>query len=400
MFRPLRPRQIVIDVSIAVGFALLVGVAYGFTFSMVALGGMATALALRRLSPPLALGLVWVTALIQVFFDIGPDPLNLAILPVLYATASYGRPFLKWAGLVSSFAGAFLMSVYVWWQLFIYFAESPDSVPNLSYAIPIFVFIFFLSSAAFALSWTLGLLAKIWRTSRESNQARILAERARIDAQQSVVVEQERNRIARDMHDVVAHSLAVVIAQADGARYARDTDPSAVDVALANISATAREALGDVRILLGQLRYSQTDAPQPVLADLDRLYGQLRSAGLALLVEASGAPAPLPGGVQLAVYRIVQEALTNALRHGATDGDSTVRFTWQPESLHIEISNPIDPEAVAAAARDESATASGHGLAGMTERATLVGGRIGATANGAQFVVEVTIPVTQSEVPA
>lgn len=398
MFRPLTPRQIVVDVSIALVLALAGFAVGGLNYSLIALGGMSTALAFRRLSPALALALVWVTALIQVVVNIGPDPSNLAIFAVLYATASYGSPFVKWAGLASSFAGAFIMTVYFWWRPIFDAAGFLHSFFDIVNSIPQFIFAFFVASAAFALSWTLGLLAKTWRNSRESTTARVLAERARIDAQQSVVVEQERNRIARDMHDVVAHSLAVVIAQADGARYVRESDPDAVDAALATISATAREALGDVRILLGQLRHSQTDAPQPVLADLDRLYDQMRSAGLSLRVETIGTPMQFPGGVQLAVFRIVQEALTNALRHGRASGETILNFTWQHEALRIDISNPIDGEAVEGSERDETMIAQGHGLAGMTERAILVGGNLDTAIRGNQFVVAVTIPVTPSEV--
>lgn len=397
MIRDMKPYQIVVDVSIALACALFELAIGGFFLSEIALLGMASALALRRLSPALALGLIWFTALIQVFFNIGPDPSNLAILPVLYASASYGKPFVKWAGLLSSFAGAVVITVYYWWSTLVAGMVFPLTSDTL-HAIPQLAFLFVLAFGAFALSWTLGLLAKTWRTSRESNEARIIAERERIAAQKIVVVEQERNRIARDMHDVVAHSLAVVIAQADGAQYARKNDPDAVEDALATISNTAREALGDVRILLGQLRHSQTDAPQPVLADLEKLYDQLRSAGLALRVEVFGAPVPLPGGVQLAVYRIVQEALTNALRHGAAAGETTVNFTWQERTLRIDISNPIDDAASADAHRGEMTTALSHGLAGMVERAILVGGTLNAGPSKGMFVVAAEIPVTTSEV--
>lgn len=404
MFRPMKPYQIATDVFVAVACVFVEYVVVGFGFSTIALVGMATALALRRLSPDIALGLVWIFSLIQVFFNIGPDISNLAIFPVLYATASYGRPLVKWAGLVSSFAGAFVMTGYFWWRPFFEGVDFYNSAFNIVTSIPQFVITFFVVSAAFALSWTLGLLAKTWRTSRESNHARILAEYARVDAEKSVIVEQERNRIARDMHDVVAHSLAVVIAQADGARYARQSDPSAVDEALTTISTTAREALGDVRILLGQLRHAQSDAPQPVLADLDRLYEQMRSAGLLLKVQVSGAPAQLMGGVQLAVYRIVQEALTNALRHGALSGDTTVAFAWHEEVLSINISNPVDArgaseEAKTVAHGEGAPTEPSHGLAGMSERALLVGGSLATAHVDAQFTVAVTIPLHSSEEP-
>lgn len=408
MFRTVKPRQIVVDVSIAAACALIEIAISGSDYSTIALVGMATALALRRLSPALALCLVWPTALLQVFLTIGPDMSNLAILPVLYATASYGSSLLRWAGLFSSGLGALVLTIYFWWPVFGP-ADTLITESSRTQSIPLIAITFFSAFAVFALSWALGLLARTWRTSRESVKARVLAESARLDAQQSVIVEQERNRIARDMHDVVAHSLAVVIAQADGARYAREADPSAVDDALATIASTAREALGDVRILLGQLRHSQESAPQPVLADLDRLYAQMTSAGLPLKVESSGEPQSLPCGVQLAVYRIVQEALTNALRHGGAEGDTTVSFHWQEKSLLIDIINPLapgssgnatSPGSSGNAGADDSDVTTGHGLAGMTERATLIGGSLVAQPDGGKFVIAVTVPLAQSEVPA
>ena len=125
------------------------------------------------------------------------------------------------------------------------------------------------------LAWTVGALVRTSLRARRTQRERERAERERIE-------EQERGRIARDMHDVVGHSLAVIIAQADGARYAADADPQAGKDALATISTTARSALADVRLLLAQLRHSEGMAPQPMLNDLESLYSQVRAAGLAV----------------------------------------------------------------------------------------------------------------------
>jgi signal transduction histidine kinase len=165
-------------------------------------------------------------------------------------------------------------------------------------------------------------------------------------AQRNVVVEQERNRIARDMHDVVAHSLAVVIAQADGARYARAQDPEAVDAALTTISTTARDALGDVRILLTRLRQDDAAGPQPVLADLDRLVEQMRSTGLDIEWTTTGSPTTLGSGAQLAVFRIVQEALTNALRHGDAGRAVYLTLAWTDGWVAVTIDNAVRTDPV------------------------------------------------------
>lgn len=389
MFRSLTPRQLAFDIGLAAAcflFGLLV-YSNGVFGSPFALTGMAAALALRRVSPALALGVAWLTSLLQVVFPIGPDLSNLAILPVLYATARYGIPLVKWIGLGSTAAGALVVAAYSSLEPLVSYQFAGNQLfLNLPQVLGAFITIFSSAFAIFALSWTFGLLAKTWRGAREAGQARVVAERQRIDAQHSVVVEQERNRIARDMHDVVAHSLAVVIAQADGARYARAEDPEAVDAALSTISTTAREALGDVRILLGQLRHSQDEAPQPVLDDLDRLFEQFTASGLRVRFEEKGPPLPLPIGAQLAVYRIVQEALTNALRHGESASGATVSFRWAEDSLDLDVVSALRDTS------DEMEATAGHGLAGMTERAALAGGTLLAAAGDGHFTVTATIP--------
>ena len=402
MFRSLTPRQLAFDIGLAAAcfvFGLLV-YSNGVGGSPLALTGMAAALALRRVSPALALGVAWATSVIQVVFTIGPDISNLAILPVLYAIARYGIPLVKWIGLGSTAGGALVIAAYASLEPLINYQFAGNQLLlNFPQVIAAFIIIFFSAFAIFALSWTFGLLAKTWRNAREAGQARIVAERQRIDAQRSVVVEQERNRIARDMHDVVAHSLAVVIAQADGARYARAENPEAVDAALSTISTTAREALGDVRILLGQLRHSQDAAPQPVLSDLDRLFEQFAASGLAVDFDEHGKPRALPTGAQLAVYRIVQESLTNALRHGDGADGATVSFRWADDALDVEIASTLREQA------DETEGSprrgpqgdgpEGHGLAGMAERAALAGGTLTAVADDGRFTVSASIPAAR-----
>jgi signal transduction histidine kinase len=250
-----------------------------------------------------------------------------------------------------------------------------------SYLLPI-IFVFVASAVMFVLSWTLGVLNRTWRNAREARIAAQVAER-------SVVVEQERNRLARDMHDVVAHSLAVVIAQADGARYTKD--PIASADALATISATAREALTDVRLLLGQLRHSQEAGPQPRVADLDRLIDQVRDAGLTVTIDELGTRPELHASEALAVYRILQEALTNALRHGDTAKPVEIRLDWAADAVELEISNAL---------REPTVREPGHGLTGMQERAVLVGGEFSAGAEHDRFVVRATLPISPAGAPA
>ncbi|MCU1440728.1 MAG: sensor histidine kinase [Rhodoglobus sp.] len=384
MFRRLSPVQLAVDVSIAV-VCLLVRTAIGYDglAMWVVVFLMASALAIRRLSPAVALGVAWAGVFVQLVALLNPDASNLAILAVLYTTSRYGGTTTKWLGLASAGVGSVLAAAYMLAKGFFVtgFLFSPTSPGEVVKLTQYFVAGLFAALAVLGLSWTLGLLAKTWATARQSRRDQVRAERA-------VVVEQERNRIARDMHDVVAHSLAVVIAQADGAKYARANDPEAVGEALTTISTTAREALADVRLLLGQLRHNQEAGPQPVLADLTRLFDQLRASGLIVMVETSGRPATLPSSRQLAVYRIVQEALTNALRHGDTAQPAVVRLDWGEDAVELTVSNAL----AAPAALPEH---SGHGIAGMRERALLVGGTFTAEAADGLFIVRAVVPVLE-----
>ncbi len=164
----------------------------------------------------------------------------------------------------------------------------------------------------------------------------------------------------------------------------RESDPAA-SAALETISSTARAALADVRLLLTQLRHSQGDGPQPTLADLEALYAHVRAAGVQLRVDVDPAPPGTPpASVQLAVYRILQEALTNALRHGG-GAPVSVRLRWLADRVELEVRNPASGAA--------AGVGGGHGLIGMRERAQLAGGRLDAGAEAGDFLVRATLPI-------
>ena len=378
MFRPLKPYQIIVDVIVAGLFAVIAGAlelrwggagqAPALSTAVVAVL-FAAALAVRRLSPGMSLGLAWAGAIAQMGFGRSPGPIDIAIFAVLYATAAYGSRLVFWSGFASAILGATVITVYV-------FAGPTGNgqwdLSTLTVAVAVLIAALF----ALLLAWTLGALVRTAIRARATREAQRRAEDER-------VAEQERVRIARDMHDVVAHSLAVVIAQADGATYASASDPAAATAALGTISSTARSALADVRLLLTQLRHSQGDGPQPTLADLEELYAQVRAAGMELRVDVDPAPyAEPPAAVQLAVYRILQEALTNAMRHG--DGRVGVRLAWRADRVDLEVANAM---------KTDAAPGAGHGVIGMRERAQLAGGSLSAEVVGGDFVVRATIPI-------
>jgi signal transduction histidine kinase len=393
VFRPLKRYQIVVDVVVAAAFfavAIPVEIMAGETGRVTFLAAPAsltagivialifsTALAIRRWSPTLALAFAWAGAVVQMSLGRPPTVADIAIFGVLYATAAYGTPRMYWTGFASALTGALVITAYLF--LGSTFAGGGLSLQTLPLAVAVLV------AAAFALllAWTVGALV---RSALRASANREAQERAEVEA----ATEQERVRIARDMHDVVAHSLAVVIAQADGARYAAAADPGAATEALGTISTTARAALADVRLLLTQLRHRESEGPQPMLADLEELYAQVRAAGVQLRIDVDPAPTAEPSAaVQLALYRILQEALTNALRHG-DGGPVAVRLAWLPTvhegapGVELEVRNRLRS--------GDRPTETGHGLIGMGERAGLVGGWLNASDPGDEFVVSGVLP--------
>jgi signal transduction histidine kinase len=213
-----------------------------------------------------------------------------------------------------------------------------------------------------------GLTAELRERTIELEHER--EERARL------AVLEERSRMARELHDVIAHSVSVIVVQAAAERRALPPGAESTGAALDQIERTGREALVELRRLLGVLRRSDDGAParapQPGLAVLDELVAQVRDAGLAVEVRVEGSPAELPAGVDLSAYRIVQEALTNTLKHAdAHRAEVVLRFG----AGELELDVRDDGRGVNGG---PAIPGGGHGLAGMRERAQLYGGELAA----------------------
>jgi signal transduction histidine kinase len=335
------------------------------------------AAAIARLSPALALCVAWFGAVVQMALGLPPAAYDLGILVVLFATAAWGTTRLLWIGGISALGGGLVGGAYfgvVWsGELLTDAASALRAALIAALLASVFVLVM-------VMSWGAGFLWRVILSGRATQVARAQAETMAAE-------EQERVRIARDMHDVVAHSLAVVIAQADGARYAAAAKPEIATEALGTIAQTARGALSDVRMLLTQLRHRQGDGPQPTLADLETLFAQVRHAGIEPRITVDPMPpGEPPAAIQLAVYRILQEALTNAIRHG--DGAVDVHLAWLPDRVEIRVANTVAPGSAPVQLGQ-----GGHGLIGMRERAQLVGGSLQAERRGAQFHVYGMLPI-------
>ncbi len=226
------------------------------------------------------------------------------------------------------------------------------------------------------LAWTVGQ----WRRSQHSYQASLLerAEQAETEREQraQLVVARERADLARELHDVVAHSLAVMTAQADGARFVLQASPEAAATALSTVAETGRSAMLDMQGLLdvltgGAAAHGSPLAPQPRLADLPDLVEAVRSGGVSVAVHELGNPERLSAGAELAVFRLVQEALTNVIKHAGAGTAAVVTLTWSEHELRVVV---CDDGAGSAPAGGGS----GRGLAGMRHRVEQVGGAASA----------------------
>jgi signal transduction histidine kinase len=226
--------------------------------------------------------------------------------------------------------------------------------------------------------------ARILELEERARRAEREAERER-----RLATAEERTRIARDLHDSAGHAINVILVQAGAARLLGEQDPERSQAALETIEDVARETLGEIDQLVRALREDDSGGgrgeevePPPGLAALGTLAELHRSAGLAVGLHERGPRRPLPPGLDQAAYRILQEALTNAARHGA--GSAEVEVGFDPSSLELKVTNPIRPGSAPAEA--------GHGITGMHERATLLGGRLDAGASDGRFSVQAHLP--------
>jgi signal transduction histidine kinase len=236
--------------------------------------------------------------------------------------------------------------------------------------------------------WTVGRV--VWSRRLYVNRLEAQTEELRQarDAAAGAAIAEERARIARDMHDVVAHGVSVMVGHAEAAEALLDRPDRAAE-SLRAIQRSGRAALADLRRIVGVLRADKDSAellPAPGLKDADELVARMTDAGLNIALEIRGEPGPLPDGVELAAYRVLQEALTNTLRH-AGPTRATAIVTYGGADLTVDVCDEGP-----ARGHIRSSTTGGHGLAGARERLTLYGGELIAGPSGAGFRVHARIP--------
>ncbi|MEV6716396.1 sensor histidine kinase [Lentzea sp. NPDC051208] len=254
------------------------------------------------------------------------------------------------------------------------------------------VFLVFLVFVIFGFSWAMGEFIGARRAYQHEMEQRLALLETERDQQAKIAVGEERSRIARELHDVVAHAVSVMIVHADGAAYTIRSQPEVAEKAVRTIADTGRLALTEMRRLLGVLRSEESEtqwAPQPDARGVVELAENTRAAGVPVRLEINGDVDDLPAGVGLSVYRIVQEALTNTIKHAGAGTTALVRLARSPEELRLEVTDngfgtPHDVVKVSG----------GNGLIGMRERAAVLGGEFEAGPNpGGGWRVRATFPL-------
>jgi len=330
-------------------------------------------LAWRRRYPSAVFAVVCTVALVQWIVDIRLVA-DLALLIALSTVATYRSRRLALAAAGALETGAILASVR--WSL------AGSWLSSL-------VFLSGMVAAALLLGISVQARSALVATLTE-RAGRLERER---DQQAQIAAAAERTRIAREMHDVIGHQLAVIVSLADGAAAKLASDPPRAAAAIASVADVGRQALGETRGLLGVLRADGTTdglAPQPGLAALGDLAAQTRATGLVATLDVTGDPSGLGADVQLAVYRIAQEAITNTLRHAAGASGVAIRVTIAAGRVELEVTDDGRP-----GSGTPPAPAGGQGLAGMRERARACGGSVTAGPGPRGWAVRAALPTAR-----
>ncbi|MFD9128942.1 sensor histidine kinase [Kitasatospora sp. NPDC059571] len=350
---------------------------------------IAVLMAVRRRTPDLAVAGGVAVGLGQIALNVTPGGSSIGYLVLSYTAAAFGS---RWSSRLVVLVGLAAGPLTLW--RFDSRPTGPDS-PGVWQR----VLVAALMSTPFILCWAWGRLTRVraaYLIELEDRATRLERER---DAQAKVAVAAERARIARELHDVVAHNVSVMIVQADGAAYVLDNSPQQAKEALATIAGTGRQALVEMRRLLGVLRTTETAeeyVPQPGVEELPELLEQVRAAGLPVDFATSGEPRELPRGLELTVYRIVQEALTNVRKHGGPGARARVAVDFGDRALEVLVEDDgrgTTGEQLAGGGADGL----GHGLIGMRERVGMVSGSLDIGPRpGGGFRIRAVLPLRTS----
>ena len=351
-------------------------------------------LALRRVTP---LAVFAVTSLAMLLAVLAPDldsptaayagPLPPIVLPsvvvfpvALYTVAAWCSSRTSILALGVAAAGSVMALVRLWGL------DSENPVGSW----PLFLL---LAVAGVAVApWSLGRFRRVRAAYVTSLEERARFEEENRERHAREVLREERARIAREMHDVISHSLAVMVSQAEGGRMMAQRDPGVTLPVLETVARTGQEAMRGMRGLLDALDPegpTPHQPPQPTLAELPALLERVRASGLTVHLDERGEPVRLGGTGELATYRVVQEALTNVLKHAGPSSHAHISLQWSPTALEVSVRSD-------GVARQEPRAGSGRGLPGLRERLRLVGGTFDAHGDDrGGFLVRASIPAEE-----
>nr|WP_197537348.1 histidine kinase [Modestobacter marinus] len=333
-------------------------------------------LVVRRSSPASCLAVVVAAFSLHQLAGYPATPAGLGLYVALYSAGAHLRSH-RWT------AAAAATAAYALLACALQISGSPESLLSLTTFYPVLV-----------VAWGAG----AWMRSRVQQEAA----RRRSEAQQAVIA--ERVRIAHELHDVVTHHVTAMVVQADAAQYLLDVEPTRTATSLATISETGRAAMTDLRHLLGVLNSSpDTGAPvpdadrSPAVHTVSELVDRARAAGQQVELVENGAPQQLAAGVRLATYRVVQEGLTNALKHAA-GAPVLVRVDHRPDAVDVQVSTGTPDAAERDVPLQEDLwPSSGRGLTGLRERVGVLGGQLAAGPGpGGGFTVRAHIPAGEA----
>jgi signal transduction histidine kinase len=327
----------------------------------------------RRRAPLASVVAACAAIVVHISLDFPEGSLPLTVLALAYTIAAWSPLRSAVAGLATIYATITLLALM----------EAPglNTVTVLG------------NLAFYGVAWAIGIAV---RARREALEARIREadERSNFERQRAArLLAEERLRIARELHDVVAHSMSVIAVQAGVGAHVVEDRPAEARAALEAISATSRGALAEMRQLLGALRDDDGERsrqPAPDLGDVTQLVDDVRAAGVPVVLEVSGECSGINPAIELSAYRLVQEALTNVIKHAGTPTRVEVKVHHDEESLTVSV---VDDGRGAAAREDADGTGAGHGLIGMRERVEIWGGQLSAgPASGGGYAVTAVLP--------
>jgi signal transduction histidine kinase len=355
---------------------------------------LVTGVAVAEILPAAALGLVFSALVLQgvkfLPLVLTSGVLSYVVVPVAIFFAVIGwKTRNRWVLPVAAvvFAGIITVNWFTdqTWINFIFGNQiyGRGLLRTLTYAFLIFGAFAALNLAA----WGVGVAVN---NASRSRRAQLAAETRLRATSTELAVEQERNRIARELHDVLAHSLTIIVAQADGIRFIHRTEPESVEGASRVIAESARTALVETRRLIEGFSTELSNHPTHKIEDLVSLAGRLSASGMPVIIETTGEPWDLTAAQELTVYRLAQESLTNAFKHGDRSQGTHLHLVWTAESFELRSRSSL----IAGQGAAPKTTPSGRGIAGMRARAAAVGGWVETVRGEETFEVLAFLPAT------